>query len=184
MRVKPGLPLDDNLVEALGCDGTRLISKVSIVQLHGLVRFIGGQEAGDWKHNVVGLTEHGQVPMILAGIPEQSDLSGYWPHDLSDAAAQTPQGCPTSGEELLPIKKEFIMESNCRVVLVAKLIKRMETSFNKGSKVLPELSVGDRVRVQNRTTLRMIRWDKTGMVMKKLREGSTRSSWAAAAESL
>ena len=69
------------------------------------------------------------------------------------------------------------MESNCRVVLVAKLI-------NKGSKVLPELSVGDRVRVQNRTTLRMIRWDKTGMVMKKLREGSTRSSWAAAAESL
>ena len=38
------------------------------------------------------------------------------------------------------------MESNCRVVLVAKLIKRMETSFNKGSKVLPELSVGDRVR--------------------------------------
>ena len=76
------------------------------------------------------------------------------------------------------------MERNCCVVLVAKLIKRMETSFNKGSKVLPELSVGDRVRVQNRTTLRMIRWDKTGMVMKKLREGSTRSSWAAAAESL
>ena len=62
------------------------------------------------------------------------------------------------------------MERNCRVVLVAKLIKRMETSFNKGSKVLPELSVGDRVRVQNQTTLRMIRWDKTGMVMKKLRD--------------
>ena len=62
------------------------------------------------------------------------------------------------------------MESNCRVVLVAKLIKRMETSFNKGSKVLPELSVGDRVRVQNQTTLRMIRWDKTGMVMKKLHD--------------
>ena len=62
------------------------------------------------------------------------------------------------------------MESNCRVVLVAKLIKRMETSFNKGSKVLPELPVGDRVRVQNRTTLRMISWDKTGMVMKKLRD--------------
>ena len=107
------------------------------------MRFIGGQEAGDWKHNVVGLTEHGQVPMILAGIPEQSDLSGYWPHDLSDAALQTPQGCPTSGEELLPIKNEFIMERKCHVVLVAKLIKRMETSFNKGSKVLPELSVGD-----------------------------------------
>ena len=51
------------------------------------------------------------------------------------------------------------MERNCCVVLVAKLIKRMETSFNKGSKVLPELSVSDRVRVQNRTTLRMIRWD-------------------------
>ena len=102
--------------------------------------------------------------MILAGIPEQSDLSGYWLHDLSDAAAQTPQGCPTSDEELLPIKKEFIM------VLVAKLIKRMETSFNKGSKVLPELSVGDRVRVQNLITLRMIRYNKTGMVMKKLRD--------------
>ena len=76
------------------------------------------------------------------------------------------------------------MERNCRVVLVAKLIKRMETSFNKGRKVLPELSVSDRVRVQNQTTLRMIRWDKTGMVMKKLCEGSTRSSWAAATESL
>ena len=62
------------------------------------------------------------------------------------------------------------MESNCRVVLVAKLIKRMETSFNKASKVLPELSVGNRVRVQNRTTLSMILWDKTGMVMKKLRD--------------
>ena len=76
------------------------------------------------------------------------------------------------------------MERNCHVVLVAKLIKRMKTSINKGSKVLPELSVGDRVRVQNLTTLRMICFDKTGMVMKKLREGSTRSSWAAAAESL
>ncbi len=76
------------------------------------------------------------------------------------------------------------MERNCRVVLVAKLVMRMETSFNKGSKVLPELSVGDRVRVQNLTTLRMIRFDKTGMVMKKLREGSSRSSWAAAAKSL
>ena len=62
------------------------------------------------------------------------------------------------------------MERNCCMVLVAKLIMRMETSFNKGSKVLPELSVGNRVRVQNRTTLRMIRWDKTGMVMKKLRD--------------
>ena len=88
--------------------------------------------------------------MILAGIPKQSDLSGYWPHDLSDAAAQTPQGCPTSGEELLPIKKEFIMERNCRVVLVAKLIMRMDTSFNKGIKVLPELSVGDRVNSRTR----------------------------------
>ena len=62
------------------------------------------------------------------------------------------------------------MERNCHVVMVAKLIKRMETSFNKGSKVLPELSVGNRVRVQYRTTLRMICWDKTGMVMKKLRD--------------
>ena len=44
------------------------------------------------------------------------------------------------------------MERNCCMVLVAKLIKRMETSFNKGSKVLPELTVGDRVWVQNRTT--------------------------------
>ena len=48
------------------------------------------------------------------------------------------------------------MERKEHEVVVAKLVKKMETSFNKGSKVLPKLSVGDKVRIQNCTTLRMI----------------------------
>ena len=41
--------------------------------------------------------------------------------------------------------------------MAAKLNSKMEASFDKGSRVLPELTVGDRVRIEIYTTLRMIR---------------------------
>ena len=46
-----------------------------------------------------------------------------------------------------------------REILVAKLNDKIKTSFDKGSRVLPELTIGDKVRIQNHTTLRKIRWD-------------------------
>ena len=60
------------------------------------------------------------------------------------------------------------MERKERELLATKLVKKMESTFNKGSKVLSELSVGDKVRVQNCAMLRMTCWDKTGMIMKML----------------
>merc|ERR1712239_61290 len=68
------------------------------------------------------------------------------------------------------IKKDFVMERKEREVLAAKMHKKQEAAFNKGSKSLPQLEVGDRVRIQNHTTVRTRRWDKTGVVMKILRE--------------
>ena len=46
----------------------------------------------------------------------------------------------------------------------------MKAAFDKGSRVLPELQVGDGVRIQNQTTLRRIRWDKKGKITGILRD--------------
>merc|ERR1712082_3042 len=50
------------------------------------------------------------------------------------------------------------------------MTKKQESAFNKGSKLLHPLEVGDKVRIQNHTTVRTRRWDKTGVVMKILRD--------------
>ena len=44
------------------------------------------------------------------------------------------------------------------------------TLFNKGGKILPELEVGDKVRIQNQTTVRKMRWDKTGVITGTVRD--------------
>ena len=46
----------------------------------------------------------------------------------------------------------------------------MKMTFDKGSRVLPELAIGDKVRIQNQTTLRKIKWDRTGMITDILRD--------------
>ena len=54
--------------------------------------------------------------------------------------------------------------------MAAKLNSKMKKSFDKGSRVLPELFVGDKVRIQNQTTLRRTRWDKAGRITGILRD--------------
>ena len=60
------------------------------------------------------------------------------------------------------------MERKEREIATAKLIKKMTESYERGSRSLPTLSVGDSVRVQNQTTTRTTKWDKTGVVTKLL----------------
>ena len=53
-------------------------------------------------------------------------------------------------------------------LVAAKTAKQMSESYDRNSRVLPELSVGDCVRVQNQTTSRTTKWDKSGRVTKVL----------------
>ena len=46
------------------------------------------------------------------------------------------------------LKKELIMDRNEREILAAKLHNKMKKTFDKGSRVLPEFAVGDRVNLQ------------------------------------
>ena len=68
--------------------------------------------------------------------------------------------------EFYQIKKEFMMERKEREIVMAKRIQKMAESYKRGSRDLPTLAVGDSVRVQNQTTTRTTKWDKTGMVTK------------------
>ena len=52
--------------------------------------------------------------------------------------------------------------------MAAKSVKKMSESYDKGSRALPTLAVGDCVRVQNQTTTRTTKWDKTVVVTKLL----------------
>ena len=70
--------------------------------------------------------------------------------------------------EFYQIRKEFVMERRERKIVSAKSIKKMMESYDNGSRVLPPLTVGDSVRVQNQTTTRTTKWDKTGRVTKDL----------------
>ena len=79
------------------------------------------------------------------------------------------------------LKKEFVMEKN--YLLAAKLNIKMKMYYNRGSKVLPKLAVGDKVRIQNQTTVRTTMWDRTGLIMRVLKASSTRSWWMGAGDS-
>ena len=70
--------------------------------------------------------------------------------------------------EFYQIKKEFVMERKKREIVAAKVIRKMVESYDRGSKILSMLSVGDIVRVQNQTTTRTIKWDKNRVVTKLL----------------
>ena len=66
--------------------------------------------------------------------------------------------------------KEFLMERKEWKTFITKLISTMKNSFIKGSCNLPKLTVGDRVRIQNQTNLRKIRWDRTNVITGILRD--------------
>ena len=56
------------------------------------------------------------------------------------------------------------MERKQREMVAAKRTKMMVGTYNKGAKQLPPLDVGDRVRIQNQTTTRPTKWDRTGVI--------------------
>ena len=64
------------------------------------------------------------------------------------------------------VKKEVIMEREERKKLHKEREETMVKAFNSGSKPLTRLKVGDRVRIRNKITVRKIRWDRTGTVVR------------------
>ena len=66
------------------------------------------------------------------------------------------------------VKQEFLMDRKERELVAAKSAMKMSESYDKGSRVLPKLSDGDFVRVQNQTTTRTTKWDRSGRVTKVL----------------
>ena len=62
------------------------------------------------------------------------------------------------------LKKEHLMERKQREMVAAKRTKIMVGTYNKGAKQLPPLDVGDKVRIQNQTTTRPTKWDRTGVI--------------------
>jgi len=100
------------------------------------------------------------------GLQEQRDLSRDRPDHSSDAAGAPPKDALPAITGFHDIKKEFIMERREREKLHKERERTMEKGFNRGSKTLKPLEVGDRVRVQNQTMVKRIRWDKLGMVVR------------------
>merc|ERR1712082_343126 len=62
------------------------------------------------------------------------------------------------------LKKEHLMERKQRELVAAKRVKVMVDTYNKGARHLPPLEVGDKVRIQNQTTTRATKWDRTGVI--------------------
>ena len=68
-------------------------------------------------------------------------------------------------KEFYQVQREFVMDRKQQELVAAKRVRCMELSYNKGSKDLPKLTAGDIVWVQNQTTVRPTKWDKTVVVM-------------------
>ena len=68
------------------------------------------------------------------------------------------------------LKKEFLVKKEEREDLAAKMNKKMKKFFNKGSKTLPELAVGDKVCIQNHTTIRTTSHYSTGVITQVKRD--------------
>ena len=60
-------------------------------------------------------------------------------------------------DALPQLKKDFLLVREEREKLAAKINLKMKKYFDKGTRLLPELKVGDKVRIQNHTTVRTTR---------------------------
>merc|ERR1712239_17664 len=60
--------------------------------------------------------------------------------------------------------QEHLMERKQHGEEAAKRVQNMTDAYNKGANQLPPLEVGDKVRVQNQTTTRTTKWDRTGTI--------------------
>ena len=57
------------------------------------------------------------------------------------------RGCLPAVNKFYQVKQEYVMERKQRELVAAKRIGQMKDCYDKGSKALPKLEVGDRVRV-------------------------------------
>ena len=62
------------------------------------------------------------------------------------------------------------MDRKERDILAAKLNQKAKKAFDKVSRVLPELTVGDRMRIQNLMIVRKMKWDRTGVITDIMRD--------------
>lgn len=66
------------------------------------------------------------------------------------------------------LKKEMVLEKNQREETLRPRYEASERLYNRGARTLPPLEVGDRVRIQNITTVRERKWDKCGVIIEVL----------------
>ena len=66
------------------------------------------------------------------------------------------------------VKREYIVTRDEREKLLAETSRKVVERWNATARELPPLSVGDKVRVQNQTTVRKNKWDKTGIITEVL----------------
>ena len=64
--------------------------------------------------------------------------------------------------------RKFILEREERELSLAKRNLEMVANYNKGSRELHTLEVGSNVRIQNQTTFRSKKWDRTGVIVEIL----------------
>ena len=64
--------------------------------------------------------------------------------------------------------RKFILEREERENSLAKRNLEMVANYNKGSRELHTLQVGSNVRIQNQTTFRSKKWDRTGVIVEIL----------------
>ena len=62
------------------------------------------------------------------------------------------------------ITKEYVMERDEWELVAARCNKMAMEAYNPGSENLPPLQLGDSIRVQNQTTTRTTKWDRTGVI--------------------
>merc|ERR1712082_344918 len=74
------------------------------------------------------------------------------------------RGCLPAVKGFYQLKQEHLMDRKQRELVAAKRIGNMKECYDKGSKALPKLEVGDKVRVQNQTTIRTTKWYRTGTI--------------------
>ena len=65
-------------------------------------------------------------------------------------------------------RKEWLLTQEQREVAMSRRYERMEERLRTGTKVLPRLEVGNIVSIQNQTSPRAKKWDKTGTIVEIL----------------
>ena len=102
------------------------------------------------------LLQHRNTPLQEVGLSPAQLLYG-----------RTLKDCLPSMAEANKVRPEWRMVADDREKALAKRNIMNIERYNEHTRVLPELSVGDNVSVQNQTGPRPNRWEKTGIIVEK-----------------